>query len=57
MMNLYLSNEMVYEVLSLSNYGLISLAFAAMTIGATLSLVGLPAGIQRFVSFYKRKRR
>jgi len=51
----YLSRMIIARWLGASDYGLISLGYAALTIGATLSLVGLPAGIQRFVSFYKGK--
>lgn len=41
----YLSRMIIARWLGASDYGLISLALAAMTIGATLSLVGLPVGI------------
>jgi len=41
--------------LGTSDYGLISLGYAAMMIGVTLSLVGLLGEIQSFVSFYKGK--
>jgi len=45
----YLSRMIIARWLGTSNYGLISLSYAAMMIGATLSLVGLPGGIQRFI--------
>ncbi len=48
----YLSRMIIARWLGASDYGLISLGFAAMTIASTLSLVGLPAGIQRFVSSF-----
>jgi len=51
----YLSRIIIARWLGAEDYGLISLGYAAMTICATLSLVGLPAGIQRYVSFYKGK--
>ena len=51
----YLSRLIIARWLGTSDYGLISLGYAAMMIGAALSLVGLPGGIQRFVSFYERK--
>ena len=49
----YLSRMIIARFLGASDYGLICLGFAAMTIVATLSVVGLPTGIQRYVSFYK----
>ncbi len=51
----YLSRMVIARYLGPDDYGLISLGYAALMIGATLSLVGLPAGIQRYVSFYKGK--
>jgi len=51
----YLSRMIIARFLGASDYGLISLGFAAMTIAATLSLVGLPTGIQRYIPFYKGK--
>ena len=51
----YLSRMIIARFLGASDYGLISLGFAAMNIAAALSLVGLPAGITRFISFYKGK--
>jgi len=51
----YLSRIIIARWLGAEDYGLISLGYAALMIGATLSLVGLPAGIQRYVSFYKGK--
>lgn len=52
----YLSRMVIARFLGASDYGLISLAFAGMAIAATLSMVGLPAGILRYVSFYKGKK-
>ena len=51
----YLSRIIIARWLGAEDYGLISIGYAALMIGATLSLVGLPAGIQRYVSFYKGK--
>ena len=51
----YFSRMVIARWLGAFDYGLICLGFAAMTIGATLASVGLPAGIQRYVSFYKGK--
>ncbi len=51
----YLSRMVIARFLGASDYGLISLGFAAMTIAATLSMVGLAAGIKRYVPFYKGK--
>ena len=51
----YFSRMVIARFLGASDYGLICLGFAAMTIAATLSLVGLPTGIQRYISFYKGK--
>ena len=51
----YLSRIIIARFLGPDEYGLISLGYAALMIGATLSLVGLPAGIQRYVSFYRGK--
>lgn len=51
----YFSRMVIARWLGASDYGLVCIGFAAMTIGAGLSLVGLPAAIQRYVSFYKGK--
>lgn len=51
----FFSRMIIARFLGASDYGLISLACAGMTIAVALSLVGLPAGIQRYVSFYKGK--
>ena len=51
----YLSRMVIARFLGASDYGLICLGFAAMSIAATLSLVGLPSGIVRYVSFHKGK--
>jgi len=48
----YLSRMVIGRWLGTSDYGLISLGFAGMSIALTLSLVGLPSGITRYVSFY-----
>lgn len=52
----YLARMVIARFLGASDYGLICLGFAAMSIAATLSLVGLPSGIVRYVSFYKGRR-
>jgi O-antigen/teichoic acid export membrane protein len=51
----YFSRIIIARFLGASDYGLISLGFAAMNIAAALSLLGFNTGIQRFVSFYKGK--
>lgn len=51
----YSSRMVIARWLGASDYGLVCIGFAGMTIGAGLSLVGLPAAIQRYVSFYKGK--
>ena len=51
----YLSRMVIARFLGASDYGLICLGFAAMTIAATLSSIGLETGIKRFVPFYKGK--
>ena len=51
----YFSRMIIARFLGPGDYGLISLGFAAMIIAATLSLAGLPAGIQRYVPFYNAK--
>ena len=51
----YFSLMIIARFLGASDYGLISLGFAAMSIAATLSSIGLPSGVQRYVSFYKGK--
>jgi len=51
----YFSRMIIARFLGASDYGLISLGFAAMSIATTLSLVGLAAGIKRYVPFYKGK--
>ncbi|HEC56393.1 MAG TPA: flippase [Candidatus Syntrophoarchaeum butanivorans] len=51
----YLSRMIIGRFLGAGDYGLICLGFAAMSIGITLSLVGLPSGVIRYVSFYKGK--
>jgi O-antigen/teichoic acid export membrane protein len=51
----YFSRMIIARFLGASDYGLISLGFAAMSIAAALSLVGYSTGIQRYISFYKGK--
>jgi len=51
----YFSRMVIARWLGASGYGLICLGFTTMTVVAGLSLVGLPAAIQRYVSFYKGK--
>ncbi len=51
----YGSRLIIARFLGVSDYGLISLGFAGMSIVATLSLVGMTQGITRYVSFYKGK--
>lgn len=51
----YGSRIIIARFLGVSDYGLISLGFAALTITAALAAIGLPAGVTRYVSFYKGK--
>ena len=51
----YGSRLIIARVLGAGEYGLISLGFAALTMAAALAAIGLPAGITRYVSFYKGK--
>ena len=51
----YLSRMIIARFLGASDYGLVCLAFAGVSIAVSLSLVGLPAGVTRYVSFYKGK--
>ena len=51
----YLSRMIIARFLGASDYGLICLGFAGMSIAATLSSIGLDVGIHRFVPFYKGK--
>lgn len=51
----YLSMIVIARLLDPSDYGLILLGFAGMSIATTLAMVGLPTGVQRYVSFCKGK--
>lgn len=51
----YLSRMIIARFLGPQGYGLITLGFSGMSIAATLSLTGMPAGIVRYISFYKGK--
>ena len=51
----YLSRMAIARFLGANDYGLIALGFAAMSIVATLSLIGMQSGIVRYISFYKGK--
>ena len=51
----YFSRMIIARFLGASDYGLISLGFAAMRIAAAISSLGFTGGIQRFVPFYKGK--
>ena len=51
----FITRIIIAKWLGPSDYGLISLGFAAMSIAATLSLFGMGAGIKRYVPFYKGK--
>jgi len=51
----YGSRMVIARFLGVNNYGLISLGFAALTIAASISAIGLPEGVTRYVSFYKGK--
>ncbi len=52
----YGSRIIIARFLGASDYGLISLGFAALTMAAALAAIGLPAGVTRYVSFYKGKK-
>ena len=49
----YLGMMIVARFLGPTDFGLISLASAVATIASTVVLVGMPAGVVRYVSFYK----
>jgi len=51
----YGSRIVIARFLGVSDYGLISLGFAALTMAAALAAIGLPAGVTRYISFYKGK--
>jgi len=51
----YLSRMVIARFLGAGDYGLVCLAFAGASIAVTLSLVGLPTGIVRYISYYKGK--
>ena len=48
-------SRLIIARLGASDYGLVALGFAVMSIAATLSMVGMQSGIVRYVSFYKGK--
>ena len=49
----YLSRLVIARFLDPHGYGLISLGYAVFTIAVTLSLLGIPQGVIRYVAFYK----
>ena len=49
----YLGMMIVARFLGPTDFGLISLASAIATIVSSVVLVGMPAGVVRYVSFYK----
>lgn len=51
----YLSRMIIARFLGPSDFGLVSLGIAGLTIATTLGLLGLPQGIIRYVSFYRGK--
>jgi len=51
----YGSRMIIARFLGVSDYGLISLGFAALTMAAALAAIGLPSGVTRYISFYKGK--
>ncbi len=51
----YGSRIVIARFLGASDYGLISLGFAALTMAVALAAIGLPAGVTRYISFYKGK--
>jgi O-antigen/teichoic acid export membrane protein len=48
-------SRLIIARLGASDYGLIALGFAVMSIAVTLSMVRIQSGIVRYVSFYKGK--
>ena len=48
-------SRLIIARLGASDYGLVALGFAVMSIAATLSMVGMQSGIVRYVAFYKGK--
>ena len=51
----FFSRMIIARFLGASDYGLISLGFGMMTVVVGISMIGLPIGIQRYVSYYKGK--
>ncbi len=51
----YLSRMIIARYLGPEEYGLISMGFAIMMVGATFSLMGLNSGIKRFIPYYVGK--
>lgn len=51
----YFSRMFIARFLGPDEYGLICLGFAGMLIAVTISSIGLPEGIKRYISFYKGK--
>jgi O-antigen/teichoic acid export membrane protein len=48
-------SRLIIARLGASDYGLVALGFAVMSIAATISLAGMSGGIVRYTSFYKGK--
>lgn len=48
-------SRLIIARLGASDYGLVALGFAVMSIAAILSMVGMQSGVIRYVSFYKGK--
>ena len=46
-------SRLIIARLGVGDYGLVSLGFAALSVVAILSLVGMQSGVVRYVSFYK----
>ena len=51
----FFTRMVIARFLGPGDHGLISLGVAGLSIAATIGLLGLPAGITRYVSFYKGK--
>ncbi|MCD6459889.1 flippase [bacterium] len=51
----YFSRIVIARFLGPGDYGLVSLGVSAFTIASTFSLMGLPSGVIRYISFYKGK--
>ncbi|MBP2029950.1 O-antigen/teichoic acid export membrane protein [Methanohalophilus levihalophilus] len=51
----YISRMLIAQFLGPDGYGLISLGYSVMMISATISLMGLSTGVQRYIAYYSGK--